>query len=95
MRGLRGKKEVCGMHVFFAFNPATPSVPHKSSCISVCSHHETFVSFSPYISKRKLYTVGKILQYQLVFYSKHYVHEASKEIIGGVYNKVFSIWLII
>lgn len=44
------------MHVFSAFNPAAISVSHRSSCISVCSHRETFVSFSPYILKRKLYT---------------------------------------
>lgn len=39
--------------------------------------------------------VVKILNYQLIFYSKSYVHKASKQIISSVYNKVFSIWLII
>jgi len=72
------------MRAFSAFNPAAISVSHISSCISVCSHRETFVSFSPYILKRKLYTVGKILNYQLIFYFKHHLRKASKKIISSV-----------
>jgi len=54
MGGLQGKKGTCGMCVFSAFNPAAISVSHRSSCISVYSYHETFVSFSLYILKKKI-----------------------------------------